>query len=126
VIVGSRTYEQSIGFRHWYTDKKSYVFTTRRLPVPEGWNPVFCQGDPTPLVHELRKKKNDTWLVGGAQLVNSFLDAGLVDDIILSVIPEVIGKGIPLFQNLRHRQKLRLQDNKQYKYGVVQLRYSLL
>lgn len=124
VIVGSRTYEQSISFRHWYTDKESYVFTNRRLPVPAGWNPVFCHGDPAPLARELQKKQKDTWLVGGAAMVTSFLNAGLVDEIILSIIPEIIGKGIPLFQGIERWSKLRLLANRQYKYGVSQLHYS--
>jgi len=124
VIVGSKTYEQSIGFNQWYTDMESYVFTTRRLPVPAGWNPVFCQGDPAPLVQQLKTKPKDTWLVGGAQLVTSFINAKLVDEIILSVIPEIIGRGIPLFQNIQRRDKLRLLATRQYKYGVSQLHYA--
>jgi len=126
VIVGAKTYEQSIGFRHWYTDKESYVFTTRSLPVPGGWHPIFCQGDAGPLVQELRKKPKDTWLVGGAAMVTHFLNRGLVDEIILSVIPEIISKGIPLFQNIQRRYKLQLLHNRQYKYGVSQLHYSFI
>ena len=126
VIVGSKTYEQSISFRHWYTDKESYVFTSRRLPVPEGWKPVFCQGDPRPLVQELKKKPKDTWLVGGAAMVTSFLNAGLVDEIILSIIPEIIGRGIPLFQDIGRWHKPQLIANRQYKYGVTQLHYRFI
>ncbi len=64
VITGSKTFEQSVTFNYWYNDLDSYVFTTRILQVPEGWGPVFCKGDPEPLVMELRKKEKDTWLVG--------------------------------------------------------------
>jgi dihydrofolate reductase len=123
VVSGSKTYEQSIGFNQWFTDKESYVFTSRKLVVPNGWNPVFHQGDPRPLVQELRKKPADTWLVGGAQLITSFINANLVDELILSVIPEIIVRGIPLFQNIGQWQHLQLLQNKQYRYGVVQLHY---
>jgi dihydrofolate reductase len=124
VILGSKTYEDTVRFNYWYRDVVGYVFTSRRLPVPEGWNPLFQEGDPTPLVRELRQKEKDSWLVGGAGLVTSFLNAGLVDELILSIIPEIITKGIPLFQNIGEWKKLRLQDCTRFKYGVVQLRYS--
>jgi dihydrofolate reductase len=65
------------------------------------------------------------WMMGGGQLIASFLDAGEIDEFDIHVIPLFIGKGIPLVAP-RHRDvPLRLRSSKKYPDGVVRLRYDV-
>ena len=78
------------------------------------------------LAARLRAEKGKhIWLVGGAELIASFLGAGAVDEIVLHVIPHLIGEGIPLIAP-RHRDlPLKLLASRTYADGVVMLRYAL-
>lgn len=76
---------------------------------------------------EIRKLKResgkDVWLYGGASLISTFVNLGLVDEYRLSVHPVVLGAGKPLFESLRERLSLVLMDVRRYGSGVVQLVY---
>lgn len=76
---------------------------------------------------EIRKLKQghgkDIWLYGGANLISTFINLGLVDEYRLSVHPVVLGAGKPLFESLRERFSLGLTDVRRYSSGVVQLVY---
>jgi len=63
--------------------------------------------------------------MGGAGLVGSFLDAGQINEFIISVIPIFIGEGIPLMQPRRRQVKLELKSSRRFSDGVVQLRYAV-
>ncbi len=65
------------------------------------------------------------WMMGGGELIASFLDAGEIDEFDIHVIPVLIGEGIPLVAP-RHRDvTLRLRSSKKYPDGVVRLRYGV-
>jgi dihydrofolate reductase len=65
------------------------------------------------------------WMMGGGQLIASFLDAGELDEFDIHVIPTLIGEGIPLIEP-RHRDiELKLLQAKKYPDGVVRLRYAV-
>lgn len=66
----------------------------------------------------------DLWLYGGAGLIKTFIDLGLIDVYRLSVHPTVLGSGKPLFENLAQRINLKLVDVRRFKSGVVQLIYE--
>lgn len=76
---------------------------------------------------EIRKLKRgpgkDIWLYGGASLISTFINLGLVDEYRLSVHPVVLGAGKPLFESLHDRLSLVLTDVRRYSSGVVQLVY---
>ena len=65
------------------------------------------------------------WLVGGAQIIASFLKQGVVDEIIISVIPVLLDKGIPLFKNIKNEIKLELIKTEKYD-RLVDLHYKVL
>ena len=66
------------------------------------------------------------WLMGGAGLIASFLDAGEIDEFDIHVIPVFIGKGIPLVAPRTRDLALRLRGSHKYPDGVVRLRYEVL
>ncbi len=125
LVMGRVTYEQVLGFGDWpYPGKPTFVFS--HAP-PEGEHPdvTFVSGDPAEVVASLREQVDgDLWLVGGGGLVASFRAAGLIDEYILSVIPVLLGEGIPLFEGAQPHAALRLVEAQSYASGVVQLRYA--
>lgn len=66
----------------------------------------------------------DIWLFGGAELTTAFLNAGLIDELWLSVHPIVLGAGKPLFQNIDGRKHMKLVESKTYDTGLVSLKYT--
>jgi dihydrofolate reductase len=78
------------------------------------------------IVQRLRAENGrHIWLVGGAELIASFLDAAAVDEFIIHVIPQMIGEGIPLVSP-RHRDlPLKLLSCRKFPDGVVGLHYSI-
>ncbi|WP_054957968.1 dihydrofolate reductase family protein [Paenibacillus dakarensis] len=81
------------------------------------------------ILEEVNKLKNkpgkDIWLYGGASLITTFINLGLVDEFRLSVHPVVLGEGKPLFVDIKQRINLKLADSKSFSSGVVQLIYHL-
>lgn len=125
-IMGSRTYEQALSFNSWFGKMEGLVFTSRKLPSFKNEIIHFVSGDPVPVVEELRKKEKDSWLVGGGQLIASFIDLLLLDELIITLIPRLLGRGLALCPSIDAISMLQLLDSKFYNDGVVQLRYGLL
>ncbi len=129
LVMGSRTYEQVLGFGAWpYAGRPCFIATSRALPVPEGADVRFrTGGDPGTLAAEARTAAGDraVWLVGGAALARSMLDAGVVDALDLALMPVLLGDGIPLFVSGMRPHGLVLRESRTHADGVVQLRYSV-
>lgn len=126
-VMGRKTYEHAVkfGMADGYSGKKNYVFSRTLTRVPSK-KVTFIRGDVAAFVQRLRAENGKhIWLVGGAELIGSFLDAGVVDEFILHVIPHVIGEGIPLISP-RHRDlPLKLLSCRPFADGVVMLRYAI-
>jgi dihydrofolate reductase len=75
------------------------------------------------LIQQSSVEKKDIWLLGGGEIVSILLNAGLVDEIILSIHPIILGKGVPLFPSIKKRVKLQLQQSIPFESGLVQLCY---
>ncbi len=129
LVMGSRTYEQALGFGEWpYADLPCFVPTSRTLPVPDGADIRFRSGeDLEALAAEARTAAGDraVWLVGGTALARSMLDAGLVETLDLALMPVLLGDGIPLFVSGLRQHGLALRESRTHADGVVQLRYSV-
>ncbi len=101
IAMGATTYEIILGHeRPWYYPGiPTWVFTHRDLPVPDGADVRFVQGSPADHIADMRAAAGDgvLWMLGGGELASQFADAGLLDDLIVSYVPAVLGTGIPLF-----------------------------
>ena len=67
---------------------------------------------------------NDIWLIGGGQVNTLFLNAGLIDELFLFVMPVVLPDGIDLFNGVPMESALQLFDSKSWPNGVMEMRYS--
>ncbi|HEX8746431.1 MAG TPA: dihydrofolate reductase family protein [Pyrinomonadaceae bacterium] len=125
IVVGSKTYEQALGFDQWpYPGKTTYVFTRRELTTDRD-DVVFTSASPDAVISGIESKGlSRIWLIGGAELTASFLRLRLVDEFIISVIPIILGEGIPLFLHPYPEQRLKLNYAQQYPTGLVQMSFS--
>jgi dihydrofolate reductase len=111
LAMGATTYEWILDHEgaKWPYEIACWVFTHRDLPlVPEA--PItFVQGDVAPMHEELAAAAGDrnVWVVGGGDLAGQFADAGLLDEVIVSIAPVTLGAGAPL---LPRRLELRLEE----------------
>jgi dihydrofolate reductase len=129
-VMGSRTYETALsfeakGFGWSYGDKPTFVLTSRELPRTRD-TVEFYSGDLAQFVNlHLRPTFRTIWFVGGSVVSAECLRLGLADEIRISILPILIGDGIPFFEKLERDFSLHLAEVKAYKSGVVELRYEV-
>ncbi len=122
LIMGSKTYEKVLEFGSWvYEGKQTYVCTQRDLKS-EHEDITFISSDIKALVQKLEGKT--IWLVGGGQLLASFMQLNLVNEFIITICPLVLGEGLPLFVTPLAQEKLILCESRIYQEGMVQLHYK--
>lgn len=102
--------------------KKKYVFSRTQKETDN--QAIFINEN---IVEEVNKLKNkpgkDIWLYGGASLITTFVNLGLVDEFRLSIHPVILGEGKPLFIDIRRRLNLKIVNTRTFSSGVVQLVY---
>jgi dihydrofolate reductase len=129
-VMGSRTYETALGFEAkgygWsYGDKPTFVLTHRTLPKTRD-TVEFCSGDLSRLVNErLRPTFRSIWVVGGGAVSSECLRLGLADEVRYSIMPVLIGDGIPFFGALQKDVALHLVEVKAYTSGMIALRHEV-
>ena len=125
VVLGKKTYDQVLTFGAYpYQDKKSFVFTRNNNQTKDE-NTEFVSDIDKFVKDIISNSGKNIWLVGGAEIISSFVNHGFVDEIILSIIPIVLGKGIPLFKNIEKETKLKLIKTTNYD-NLVELQYKVL
>jgi dihydrofolate reductase len=124
-IMGRKTFDLSVSMgAPFRADDVHYVFSRRPAPssVPAGVQ--FITEPIGAFAKRLRNSKGkNVFMMGGGDLIASFLDAGEIDEFIINVIPTFIGEGIPLIARRHFEVPLLLRRVKPFRDGVVQLHY---
>ena len=124
-IMGHTTYKIIQGFDKPfpYYEKKNYVFT--RQQILEGNDDIeFITEDIASFVNRLKRQNGtDIFLVGGGQINQILLNYNLIDELILNVVPIMLGHGVKLFHGVLKEKKLNLIDSKHFSNGILQLKY---
>jgi dihydrofolate reductase len=129
-VMGSRTYETALRFEAqglgWsYGDKPTFVLTSRKLPRVRDSVELYS-GDLAQFVNgRLRPTFRTIWFVGGGAVSAECLRLGLADEVRYSILPILIGDGIPFFEKLDRDVALHLAEVKAYKSGMVELCYEV-
>lgn len=123
LLMGRKTYDWIMANAEFpYAGKDCFVFTHE--PRENRDDVTFVSGDAAAIVSRLKEQTGKTiWLVGGGGLLKPLLEAGLVDEMILTIAPVVLGKGIPLFHEMEGERNLVLTGMAQYGQ-FAQLRYQ--
>lgn len=98
VLANDQLLEQPEKWGGYYGATPCWVFTTRELPAIDGADLQFVQGDVAPIHADMVEAASggNIWIVGGSDLAGQFADAGLLDEIQLSIAPVTLGGGAPL------------------------------
>lgn len=126
VIVGRKTYDWVLnqGYSFPHADKECYIIT--RTPRAKEGNISFYNGGIKELVLGLKKEQGkNIFCDGGAEIVNELLKEKLIDEMIISIVPTLVGNGIRLFKNGRPEQEFELLSSKSFDTGLVQSHYKL-
>jgi dihydrofolate reductase len=124
LVMGRATFDKMMGFDRWfYGDKPVVVLTHRPAPMDVPSTVAFMEGAPREIVERLAARGWHRLYVDGGKTIQSFLAAGLVDDLIVSQVPVLIGRGIPLFGPLPHDVRLDLVSTRSFPGGMVQNHY---
>jgi len=125
VLVGNKTYEKSKEFEEFpFKDKKVFVFT-RNKKLKKDEHVEFVNDIINFSKKLIKSKGKNIWLVGGGEIAKIFLDNNLLDEVIISIHPIILGNGIPLFNGAKET-KLKLPKHKIFENGLVQLYYKVL
>jgi dihydrofolate reductase len=126
-ILGRKTFDLSAKLGAGFSaDDVHYVFSRRPPPasVPPGVQ--FVTESIKAFAERLRTQGGkNVWMMGGGEIIGSFLDADAIDEFIITVVPTFIGEGIPLIPPRRREVPLRLLSVQRFRDGVVQLHYDV-
>jgi len=133
ILWGRKTCDMAIEFQKkgvsgsaFDTRVKNYVFTRGLLQSAAPPGVEFVNEPIKAFGSRLRKQKGkNIWIMGGAGIIASFLDAGEIDEFMIHVIPKFIGEGIPLIAPDRRTVPLKLISCTKFPDGVVKLHYAV-
>jgi dihydrofolate reductase len=128
LVMGRKTYEKVLTFAGWpYGSKPVVVLSSNPVHIPQ---PVAASVEsmartPGELVHCLARRGIGHIYVDGGKTIQRFMEAGCIQQLIITVIPLLIGNGIPLFGPLTHDVRLRHIETRQFANGFVQSKYEV-
>ena len=126
LVMGSSTYEFILGHDWPYGDRPSWVLTSRDLPDTASADIRFHNGSVAAIHPEMVEAAGDRhlWVVGGGPVASDLAEAGLLDELWVTVVPIVLGDGKPLFSRPIDRA-MRLLGTRTLASGMLELRYAL-
>lgn len=126
-LLGRKTFDESLRLGAPFGAKdRTIVFSHRAPPADLPPGVEFASGDIGTFVGRLREQPGkNIWLMGGGELIASFLDAQAIDELVISVVPVFIGDGIPLIARRHRYLPLELQSTERFEDGLVQLHYRV-
>ncbi|MGB0177799.1 MAG: dihydrofolate reductase family protein [Owenweeksia sp.] len=125
ILMGGKTYRQVLTFGEWpYRNKECYVFS-RSATMERDANVIFVKDDIAGFVRELKSRNGKViWLVGGGEVNNILLCQGLVDEIILTCVPVLLGAGISISGTVEMEEYFEPIKTKTFKNGMIQLTFG--
>jgi dihydrofolate reductase len=129
IVIGRKTFETVLSFAAWpYGTKPVVVLSSRaaELNAPAGAVCDFMSGSPPEIVDRLTERGMKHLYVDGGITIQRFLEAGLIQRVIITRIPVLLGGGIPLFGPLSHDVRLQHVATKSFPSGMVQSEYTIM
>jgi dihydrofolate reductase len=128
IVIGRNTFEIVLGFDPWpYGDKRVVVLSSRPLDLSavRGGRVEQRAGDPATIIAELAADGAPNLYIDGGITIQRFLRAGLIERLIVTRVPVLIGEGIPLFGSLDRDIRLSHVATRSYPSGLVQSDYRI-
>lgn len=129
IIMGRKTFEQVITFDNWpYNNTKMIVLTSKNIEIPEKLKETVTTSDsssPKQLINELSDQSINHIYADGGKVIQDFLSAGLVDEITVTIVPIILGKGKSYSRLLPKDLSLQRLKTTVYDFGFVQNKYKI-
>ena len=129
LVMGRKTFEKILTFGQWPYGKKPVVVLANRLvdiPKKLASKVIHMAGPPAGILGRLATGGAKHVYIDGGRTIQGFLEAGLIQQMIITRVPVLLGRGIPLFGALSRDVKLRLIATRQFPNGLVQSTYDIL
>jgi dihydrofolate reductase len=127
-IIGAKTYREMVssGMAGGDAATPTYVVTHEPPTGKIGKGVFYYAGDLRALVQKVKAETDkDICLFGGGDLITQFIELDLLDELGLSIVPVILGGGVPFFNKISEWKRLKLVECKAYKSGIVALYYRL-
>jgi len=110
IIMGKNTFEMVVSFREWPYPKPVFVLSNSLKKVPEGYEDKaeIMTGEINDILASLKNKGIETLYIDGGKTIQSFLKQDLIDELIITTVPIVLGSGIPLFSEMNPEIRFEL------------------
>ena len=126
VVMGRMTWEAGQKLGGAAVEGKRNIVLSRTLPSYGCPGATVENVEPAAFAEKLRSEKGrNVWLMGGADVFGSFLDVGALDELIIHVVPVLIGTGITLLDAAPRETELTLKSTRRFADGVVRLHYEI-
>jgi dihydrofolate reductase len=129
IVMGRKTFEKVLTFGAWpYGEKHVVVLSSRPidLSVVSGGVVEQMAGEPAEIVAQLAARGIHNLYIDGGVTIQRFLRAGMIQRLIITRVPVLIGEGVPLFGSLAHDVRLRHVATRHYPSGLVQSEYEVV
>ena len=128
LVMGRNTFDLVRGFDPWpYGETRVVVLSSRQVEIPEQLSGTVesMSASPEDIARILKERGASQLYIDGGKTIQGFLEKGLIDEMIITRIPILIGSGIPLFGELSHDLPVRHIETRQYSNGLVQSHYEV-
>lgn len=125
LVTGRNTYNQVVSFKEWPYTMPVFVLSHTEGKVPEALKDkvTFIRGEPKEVLQELNARGYTNLYIDGGKVIQSFLREDLIDEMIITTVPILLGEGIPLFGSLPQMQYFHLVKTESYPSGLVKNHY---
>jgi len=126
VVMGRITFEKVLTFTEWLYPVPVFVFSHSHLEIPEKLKgkAEFIEGEPLRILGELNAQGYRNLYIDGGKLIQSFLREDLIDEMIITRVPVLLGDGIPLFGKLPASLKFQLIKTETYNSSLIKCHYK--
>lgn len=129
LVMGRNTYELALSFDSWpYGEKPVFVLSSQKANIPNDIAITvesMC-ASPQEVVRRLAELGYKHLYIDGGKTIQGFLREGLIQQLIITTVPILIGTGIPLFSSLPHDVRLHHLGTRQFENGLVQSKYEVI
>jgi dihydrofolate reductase len=129
LVMGRNSYESAMSFDSWpYGEKPVFVLSSQKIDIPDNIAKTFefmC-APPREVVRRLSERGFQHLYIDGGKTIQGFLSEGLIQQLIITKVPILIGTGIPLFSSLPHDVRLHHLETRQFENGLVQSKYEVI
>ncbi len=125
IVMGRNTFEKVITFSQWVYDKPVFILSNSLTKLPEHIldRAEIIRGDIKELITQLNQKGYKNLYIDGGRVIQSFLQEDLIDEMIVTSVPILLGKGISLFGELEQHLQFRHKKTQIYSNALVKSHY---